>query len=110
MVATTAPTADADMLLVDLVIGFGYNFADQQWRSRAACRGADPEVFAICRGQSPEPAFDYCRRCDVAVECLQYALDLGQRPCGVWGRTTGRQRREAKQRGWDAARLLAELD
>jgi hypothetical protein len=36
--------------------------------------------------------------------------DLGQRACGVWGRTTGRQRREAQQRRWEAARLLEELD
>jgi WhiB family transcriptional regulator, redox-sensing transcriptional regulator len=97
-------------LLVELALGLGSGLADQHWRSRAACRGTDPELFATRRGQSPEPAFDYCRRCDVAVECLEYALELGQRACGVWGRTTGRQRREAKQRGWDAAQLLAELD
>jgi hypothetical protein len=53
MVATTAPTADANVLLVELAIGLGYNFADH---SRAACR--------------PEAAFDYCRRCDVVGECL----------------------------------------
>jgi cephalosporin hydroxylase len=30
----------------------------------------------------------YCRRCDVTVECMRYALDLGQRALVVWGHTT----------------------
>jgi Transcription factor WhiB len=72
--------------------------------------GVNPETFAIARGQSPEAAFANCKRCDVIVECLDYALDLGQHAFGVWGHTTGRQRREAKRRGWNAERLLAELD
>ena len=29
---------------------------------------------------------------------------------GIWGGVSGKQRRTARQQGWDAARLLAELD
>jgi hypothetical protein len=51
----------------------------------------------------------YCRRCAVRTECLQAALDLNQRAIGIWGGVSAKQRRTAKQRGWDAARLLEEL-
>ena len=52
----------------------------------------------------------YCRRCEVRCECLDAALDLGPKAHGVWGGTSAQQRRAAVRRGWDAARLLADLD
>jgi hypothetical protein len=110
MAAATTPDPPATTTLLELAIACGYTVADQRWRSRARCAGADPETFAIARGQSPEDAYAYCERCDVTLECLDYALSLGQQAFGVWGHTTGRQRRDAKRRGWNAAQLLAEID
>ena len=111
MVATTAPTADTDVLLVDLAIGLGYNFAARQWRSRAACRGSDPAWWHPQRGTSLEPHRAICRGCEVRLECLTYALAGGAtQDGGIWAGSSARQRRVAKRRGWDAARLLAELD
>jgi Transcription factor WhiB len=108
--AAAATPEPAGVSLIELAIGAGYRFADQRWRLRAACAGVDPEVFAITRGQSPEPAFEYCRRCEVRTECLQAALDLG--PAGV--RRVGLHERPRSSprptEGWDARRLLAELD
>jgi WhiB family transcriptional regulator, redox-sensing transcriptional regulator len=109
MAAAATPEPPTGVSLIELAIGAGYAFRYQLWRTRAACSGVDPELFLTDRGASPEPALVYCRRCEVQTECLQAALDLGQRAFGVWGGTTGRQRREAKQRGWDARRLLAEM-
>jgi hypothetical protein len=90
---------------MELAIGAGYAFADQRWRLHAACAGVDPEVFLTDRGASPEPALAYCRVCEVQVECLQSALDLGQRAIGVWGGTSALERRRARQRGLTAAEL-----
>jgi WhiB family redox-sensing transcriptional regulator len=110
MAATATPEPPTGVSLIELAIGAGLRVGDQRWRRRAACAGVDPAVFAIERGQSPEPAFAYCRVCEVRAECLQHALDLGQKAFGVWGNTTARTRREAKRRGLSAAELLAELD
>jgi hypothetical protein len=35
--------------------------------------------------------------------------DLGQHTFGVWGHTTGRQRREAMRRGWTVRQLVERL-
>jgi hypothetical protein len=96
--------------LIELALAAGYRFANQRWRLHAACAGADPDVFLPDRGASHEEPLSYCRRCEVRCECLDAALDLGSQAHGVWGGTSGQQRRVAARRGWTAARLLAELD
>lgn len=50
------------------------------WRDKAACLGADPEIFYISGGRgTPHPhaakANTYCRTCPVADACLQNAAD-----------------------------------
>jgi Transcription factor WhiB len=77
------PDSSTDASLIELAISAGYAFGDQRWRLHAACAGVDPEVFLTDRGASPEPALAYCRRCEVRAECLQAALELGQRAVGV---------------------------
>ena len=62
------------------------------------------------KGVSHDEPMSYCRRCEVRCECLDAALDLGPKAHGVWGGTSAQQRRAAVRRGWDAARLLADLD
>ena len=110
MAATATPEPPTGVSLIELAIGAGYAFRDQLWRTRAACAGVDPEVFLTERGASPEPALAYCRRCEVRTECLEAALDLGQRSVGIWGGVSGKQRRIARQQGWDATRLLVAIE
>jgi hypothetical protein len=110
MAATATPQPPTGVSLIELAIGAGYAFRDQLWRTRAACAGVDPEVFLPDRGDSLDEPRSYCRRCPVQYECLGAALALGTQAIGVWGGTSGQQRRVAARRGWTAERLLAELD
>jgi WhiB family transcriptional regulator, redox-sensing transcriptional regulator len=87
------------------------------WHAQAACRGAGPADYFPKRGhENREPSRGVrrlCRTCPVRLECLTFALDgsgIGGDRAGIWGGTTERQRRRARQRGLDALQLLAELD
>jgi WhiB family redox-sensing transcriptional regulator len=57
---------------------------DADWRTRAACRGADPRVFDAETAADAEEAKKVCRRCPVRSDCLAFALRVGAE-CGVWG-------------------------
>jgi hypothetical protein len=108
-----APVLDVGTpLLVELAAQIGLTgFGCQHWRRDAACRGVDPAIFMPERGGSADEARTYCRRCSVQRECLEYALNLEQKECmGVWGASTGRDRRRARKRGWDATELLERLE
>ena len=66
------------------------------WRDKAACLTADPELFFPVGNTGPavdqiEKAKAVCARCSVTEMCLQYALETNQ-DSGVWG---GPQRRRA---------------
>jgi WhiB family transcriptional regulator, redox-sensing transcriptional regulator len=74
----------------------------RDWRHGAACLGADPEVFFPIGSTGPallqtEEARAVCRGCDVARECLCWALDTGQ-DAGVWGGLSEDERRVLKRR------------
>ena len=73
------------------------------WRDRAACRGADLEVFFPGRGESAEPARQICAGCPVRQPCLDYALSHGI-VHGIWGGLTERDRRALRSRHVGAAR------
>jgi WhiB family transcriptional regulator, redox-sensing transcriptional regulator len=108
MAATATPEPPTGVSLIELAIGAGYRFGDQRWRLHAACVCVDPEVFLPTRGEPFGEALSYCCRCEVRAACLEAAFDLGQQAVGVWGGTSARERRDARRRGWDAPRLLAE--
>lgn len=63
--------------------------ARKHWRSAAACRFADPELFfpvsssVLCLEQEAK-AKAICARCQVRPECLAFALRTWQLH-GVWG-------------------------
>jgi WhiB family redox-sensing transcriptional regulator len=65
------------------------------WHARAACRGAGADGFIIGRGANESimaRARAICDVCPVTEECLAYAL--ADCDCvGIWGATTGQQRR-----------------
>lgn len=67
---------------------------NQSWRSQAACRGLDSEIFFPDPDdfEAQEIAKAICDRCPVREACLEYALGLRERE-GIWGATTERDRR-----------------
>ena len=73
------------------------------WRYRAACRGADLDLFFPGRGESAEPARRVCARCPVREPCLDYALRHGITH-GIWGGLAERDRRALRSRHVSAAR------
>jgi WhiB family transcriptional regulator, redox-sensing transcriptional regulator len=72
---------------------------EDQWRSMAACRSADPELFfpISSSGQSmaqEAEAKAICAECPVRRECLAFALRTHQAH-GVWGGMSEQERRLA---------------
>ena len=70
--------------------------AEGRWRSAAACRSADPEVFFPISnsGKSLEQiakAKAICAACPVGRECLAFALRTHQ-VYGIWGGATEEER------------------
>jgi WhiB family transcriptional regulator, redox-sensing transcriptional regulator len=62
------------------------------WRQRAACRGADPDIFYPLSEEDAYEAKSICRQCAAMETCLEYALANRERD-GVWGGATERERR-----------------
>ena len=74
----------------------------EAWKERAACRGADTDLFFPAgRGGTKvrsEPALRICARCVVKDECLAYATSgMGMVAVGIWGGTTDAMRRKAEK-------------
>jgi WhiB family redox-sensing transcriptional regulator len=74
---------------------------NMQWRCKAACIGTDVEVFFPAGTSGPaleqiEQAKDYCRRCEVATQCLEWALETNQ-DAGVWGGLSEDERRSVRR-------------
>lgn len=75
----------------------------KDWRHRAACRDADPEiffplgdVFTAAEAGQLQRAKAICRRCPVKAECLSWACSTGL-TSGIAGGTTEAERRALKQ-------------
>jgi WhiB family transcriptional regulator, redox-sensing transcriptional regulator len=72
------------------------------WAERGACRHSDPELFFPVADRGPAlrqlaKAKRVCERCPVRVQCLEYALQSGQR-FGVWGGASEEERRLMRRR------------
>ncbi|MFF9690521.1 WhiB family transcriptional regulator [Streptomyces sp. NPDC014623] len=72
------------------------------WRTYAACRNEDPDLFFPIGTSGPavaqaEEAKAVCRACPAMERCLQWALESGQ-DHGVWGGTDEEERRRIKRR------------
>jgi WhiB family redox-sensing transcriptional regulator len=68
-----------------------------EWRGRAACQAADPDMFFPVSPAGPgrdeaTRAKAICAACQVRRQCLQFALATHQAH-GVWGGTTEEERR-----------------
>lgn len=71
------------------------------WRQRANCQGADPEIFFPVGSQGPTlrqiaEAKSYCHSCEVASECLAWAITTAQ-DTGVWGGLDEQERRALRR-------------
>jgi WhiB family redox-sensing transcriptional regulator len=64
----------------------------------ALCQSVDPELFFPEVGSSSTDAKRVCRRCDVQLECLMWALEHDERH-GVWGGLGPGQRAHLQKRG-----------
>ena len=69
---------------------------DRGWQSRANCLGVDPELFFPERGTSTREAKEVCRGCVAREDCLEYALDNGEK-FGIWGGMSERERRRLRR-------------
>ena len=61
---------------------------NQQWRSKAACQGLDPEIFYPLDDEDADEAKAVCATCTVRESCLEHALGYREKE-GVWGGATG---------------------
>ena len=82
--------------------------AEAKWMADAACRGMDTSLFYPSRGANKDVVASrkICNACQVQEECLDYALSLVEREdYGVWGGTSGRQRRAIREEKRRQAKL-----
>src|ERR1700687_2500539 len=84
--------------------------SDQNWRSAAACRSADPDLFFPLSVTAPAGqiarAKTICAGCGVRQECLEFALTREQN-YGIWGGTPADDRQRDRRRRRRAAAAAA---
>lgn len=78
--------------------------AEPTWRQRAACRGANTEMFFPGQGESTREAKAVCARCPVAAQCLEYAIDARE-VHGIWGGRSEQERRAIRRKRRAAAAI-----
>ena len=71
------------------------------WRTGAACRDTDPDLFFPVGQTGPAIAHianakAVCSTCSVQIECLEYALMTNQ-DAGIWGGLTEDDRRKIRR-------------
>ncbi|MCP5029453.1 MAG: WhiB family transcriptional regulator [Actinomycetia bacterium] len=72
-----------------------------RWRTNAACRDTDPDLFFPVGTTGPaiaqiSAAKDICTSCDAQGSCLEFALMTNQ-DSGVWGGTSEEERRQLRR-------------
>jgi WhiB family redox-sensing transcriptional regulator len=73
------------------------------WRTKAACKGMNPDIFYPEHedGRMPRSYYDdarrICRSCEVSEKCLAEALD-NNIVDGMWGGLTPKQRKTYTRR------------
>jgi WhiB family redox-sensing transcriptional regulator len=65
---------------------------ERPWVVFGACRHVDPDLFFSTDPGETEHALSICASCPVRVECLDYALEAGER-FGIWGGLTEKRRK-----------------
>jgi len=78
----------------------------EEWRSDAACRGADLDLFFPISDDDAGPAKAICATCPVRDACLEWAIATHQED-GVFGGLNAAERRRLRRRRRSAARITA---
>ncbi len=66
------------------------------WQKKANCRGVNPNLFYPERGVSTSEAKAVCAGCQVKEECLEFAVQRGEK-FGIWGGMSERERRKIRR-------------
>ncbi len=74
------------------------------WQAFGLCAQTDPELFSPGKGDSTKDAKAICARCEVRLQCLDYALENDER-FGIWGGLSSKQRAKLKQQDTHAGEL-----
>lgn len=79
----------------------GTDLENAAWRSDAACRDTDPDLFFPVGTTGPaitqiDAAKEVCAACEARVECLEFAIATNQ-DSGVWGGTSEEERRKIRR-------------
>jgi WhiB family transcriptional regulator, redox-sensing transcriptional regulator len=77
--------------------GLRWDIQKPTWQRSANCLGVDPDLFFPERGGSTREAKEVCRGCVVREQCLQFALENGEK-FGIWGGMSERERRRLRRR------------
>lgn len=77
----------------------------ENWQDRANCLGVDPDLFFPERGASTREAKEVCRGCVVQSDCLEFALQNGEK-FGIWGGLSERERRRIRRQRAASARSI----
>ncbi len=91
-VGRTTGGKEFNVEIVELMSGM----EDRGWQARANCMGVDPDLFFPERGASTREAKEVCRGCVAREDCLEYALDNGEK-FGIWGGMSERERRRLRR-------------
>ncbi len=67
-----------------------------EWQDLANCLGVDPDLFFPERGASTREAKEVCKGCVVRPDCLEFALENGEK-FGIWGGMSERERRRIRR-------------
>ena len=82
---------------------------DADWHDHANCLGVDPDLFFPERGASTREAKEVCRGCVVRHDCLEFALQNGEK-FGIWGGLSERERRRIRRQRAQVARSTSVRD
>jgi WhiB family redox-sensing transcriptional regulator len=78
---------------------------EENWQDDANCLGVDPDLFFPERGASTREAKEVCRGCVVREQCLEFALQNGEK-FGIWGGLSERERRRIRRQRAQTARNI----
>ena len=85
------------------------NTVDDSFKTNAACRGLNPDLFIPLVGTTGKEAKEICNGkpatrykiavppCPVRQQCLEYSLQIPGPVFGIWGGKTERERRTIKR-------------